>query len=936
MANSPDPVAIFRAEVEDLFEQLETALLDLESDPTNKDLIDQSFRALHTIKGSGAMFGFDAASAFAHHVENAFDQVRKGRAAVSRELIEVVLRSRDHIRALIEAPANADPASGAALLERLAEVTASLRIAPTPTVPPVAQPVTYRVHMRLPRQALETGTNPLLLLDEMRQLGDFTPVAVTDDIPRLEEMDPLGCYLAWDCVLTTDRPREVIEDVFIFVRDDMELRVEEVPPEVRRLGEILVEREAISPEVLKSAPNNQERIGTPLVKRGAASGDAVAAALAEQGHVREAAENAAKREVSAIRVPAERLDELMDQVGELVIAQARLRQLADDEFGRRPVTRSQSRKAAGNVRLIKAAARRRSRGIRSRVPTRSGGDAGETAVVRETKVRGRDGSGRDIRLRALVEEIERLASELRDTTMNIRMVPIGSLFGRFRRLVRDLSRDLGKEVRLTTSGEETEIDKTVIERLHDPLVHLIRNAIDHGLEPPAEREAAGKPREGQVRLSAVHSGAHVRISIGDDGRGVDPAIIRAKAEEMGLLQPGAELSDQEIFQFIFHPGFSTAGKVTNVSGRGVGMDVVRRAIEALRGSIEISSTPGRGTTLSFKLPLTLAIIDGLLVRVGTQRYVIPLSVVDECVELRAAADGRASEVDFLNIRDETVPFLRLRSLFHVEAGADKYQKIVVVSAGGGRIGLVVDQLLGNYQTVIKPLSRLHAEVGIFSGATILGDGTVALILDVPRLIDLGQAGDGAPSRGAAAAALLDRGGAARELPPSTPIPQGTMEVLTLGLSGEAFAVEAAVVREILDLVPITDVPNAQGHARGLVNVRGKVVPLVDLRVRFGMKPTPPTIDTRVVVIEATIDDEPEIVGFLADKVHEVARIDTASIEVTPRVGIRWRSEFVRGLGRRGADFLFILDINRIFVSDQQALVGDGNRGGDRARPGHAD
>jgi len=930
MAGPSDPIATFRAEVEELFEQLETALLDLESDPTNKDLIDQSFRALHTIKGSGAMFGFDAASAFAHHVENAFDQVRKGHASVSRELIEVVLRSRDHIRALIEAPAEADPAEGAALLERLAAAMGANGTGAAASTAVRAVPKTYRIHMGLPRSALETGTNPLLLLDELRRLGSFTPIAITDGVPRLEEMEPLGCYLSWDCVLTTDQPTEAIEDVFIFVRDDMELRIEEIPPEARRLGEILVEREAISAEALTSALKRQERIGSLLVKAGTVSGDALAAALAEQGHMREAAEKAARRENSAIRVPAERLDELMDQVGELVIAQARLRQLADDEFSRHGITRSQSRKTAGNVRLIKAAARRRSRhGLSSSILAGSEERKTETAVVREIKTKGVDGSGRDIRLRALVEEIERLASELRDTTMNIRMVPIGSLFGRFRRLIRDLSRELGKEVRLTTSGEETEIDKTVIERLHDPLVHLIRNAVDHGIETPAEREAAGKPIEGHVHLSAIHSGAHVHISIRDDGRGIDPAAIRTKAEEMGLIQPGAEASEQEIFQFIFHPGFSTAGKITNVSGRGVGMDVVRRAIDALRGTIEVSSTLGRGATLSFKLPLTLAIIDGLLVRVGTQRYVIPLSVVDECVELRAEGNGRTSGIDFLNIRGETVPFLRLRTLFHVDGETEKFQKIVIVSAGGGRIGLVVDQLLGNYQTVIKSLSRLHADVGIFSGATILGDGAVALILDVPRLIDLGQGGDGA-------AALIDRGAVGREPPPPTQLPAGSMEVLTLGLSGEAFAVEAAAVREILDLVSVTDVPNAPGHARGLVNVRGKVVPLVDLRVRFGMEPTTPTIDTRVVVIEVTIDDEPEIVGFLADKVHEVARIDAAAIEVTPRVGIHWRSEFIRGVGRRGADFLFILDINRIFVSDQQTSIGDGIRGGDRARPDHAD
>jgi two-component system chemotaxis sensor kinase CheA len=322
--------------------------------------------------------------------------------------------------------------------------------------------------------------------------------------------------------------------------------------------------------------------------------------------------------------------------------------------------------------------------------------------------------------------------------MGIRMVPIGSLFSRFRRLVRDLSKDLGKEVQLTTSGEETELDKTVIERLHDPLVHLIRNSMDHGIGMPDQREEQGKPRMGTVHLSAVHSGAQVLISISDDGRGIDPVRVRAKAEENGLIIPGAELSDNELYQLIFQPGFSTAEKITNVSGRGVGMDVVKRAIDSLRGTIDVTSAQGEGSTITLRLPLTLAIIDGLLVRVGEGRYVIPLSAVEECVELRPEDDLRATGRDFLNIRDVVVPFLRLRRLFNVAAPADPYQKVVIVSAGETRVGLAVDQIIGDHQTVIKSLSKLHAGVQTFSGATILGDGTVALILDVPRLIDYGQ------------------------------------------------------------------------------------------------------------------------------------------------------------------------------------------------------
>jgi two-component system chemotaxis sensor kinase CheA len=321
------------------------------------------------------------------------------------------------------------------------------------------------------------------------------------------------------------------------------------------------------------------------------------------------------------------------------------------------------------------------------------------------------------------------------------MVPIGSLFGRFRRLVHDLSRDLGKEIELVTSGEETELDKTVIERLADPLVHVIRNSADHGLETPSGRAAAGKPATGRISLTARHAGAEVHIMIGDDGRGLDRARIQARAEENGLLVPGTKLSDEELFRFIFEPGFSTAREVTNLTGRGVGMDVVKRTIDELRGTIDVRSTPGQGSEVTLRLPLTLAIIDGLLVRVGRGRYVIPLAAVEECVELTPQDDLRSTGRSFLNIRDELVPFIRLREQFRAPTPPDPYQKVVIVSAGDARVGLVVDQVIGDHQTVVKSLSKLHADVEVFSGATILGDGTVALILDVPQLVEDGRASD---------------------------------------------------------------------------------------------------------------------------------------------------------------------------------------------------
>ncbi len=682
--SASDPRDIFRQEAQDLLAQLEAALLDLEHTPDDGSLIDTACRALHTIKGSGAMFGFEAVAAFTHHVETAFDKVRQGRLPPSRELIAVALRAQDHMRGLIDRPEAADPAAGEAVLAALSQIFDVPSGVPAPAASPAPDPeqpapATWRIRMRLPRDVMAMGTNPLLLLDELRSLGDATVVALTGDIPLLEELDATACYIGWDVVLSTTQPRTAIEDVFIFVRDDMMLEIEQIDADAsaRRIGEILTDRGDVDPKAVQAALAQQKPLGALLVNAGEVSPEKVTSALAEQHHLRRDAAAPRPGAPASVRVPAERLDELMDRVGELVITQSRLRQIA------------------------------------------------ATSV--------------DQHVKSVSEEIERLVLELRDTTMGIRMVPIGSLFGRFRRVVHDLSRDLGKEVELTMEGEETELDKTVIEQLNDPLVHIIRNAIDHGLEAPEGRAAAGKPRMGRILMSARHAGMEVLITITDDGRGLNRERIRARAEESGLLQPGVAISDGELFQVLFQPGFSTVSEVTSLSGRGVGMDVVKRTIEALRGTIDLASTPNCGTNVTLRLPLTLAIIDGLLVRVGQGRYVLPLGAVEECVELSAEEDARSRGRSFLNIRGDLVPFLRLRELFAAKVPADRFQKIVIVSSGDLKVGLVVDQVIGQHQTVIKSLSKLHADIEMFSGATILGDGAVALILDVGHLVEFGQA-----------------------------------------------------------------------------------------------------------------------------------------------------------------------------------------------------
>ncbi|UWU27363.1 chemotaxis protein CheA [Rhizobium sp. WSM1274] len=667
-----DPVAVFRTEAAECLEAIEAGLLDLTHQLDNKDVVDAVFRGLHTLKGSGAMFGFEALAAFTHHCETAFDRVRKGEVSATSELVAAVLAAQDHMRSLVDQPDADHGDIGHKLLAQLQAAVGGKEAAPAAVPVPAAvreapakKKNSWRIRFSLPANSMANGTNPLGLLDELRDLGECNVRANTSAIPVLDELTPTDLHISWDVTLTSEQDRSAIDDVFIFVLDDMELSVEEID----------------GPTAAAVAPADEEAAPAPVA---AASAAPVPPAAVPEFRPVEAVP--AKREAPAavsqakaaenVRVPAERLDELMDRVGELVIAQSRLSQLAS--------------------------------------------------------------ASTDIALRSVSEEIERLSGELRDTMMVLRMVPVATLFSRFRRLVHDLARETGKVIELVTEGESTEVDKTVIERLADPLVHLVRNSIDHGLETPGDRLACGKIEAGTVTLSARQAGGEVIISIKDDGRGINRERVRAKAESSGLIQPGQPLSDSELLQLIFAPGFSTAAAITNLSGRGVGMDVVKKTVEALRGAIDIVSVPGQGSEVSLRIPLTLAIIDGLLVRVGSGRYVIPLSAVEECLELSLEEDLRSRGRSFISLRDSLVPFLRLRDLFRTGTKPDVHQKVVVISTGTERVGLVVDQIIGDHQTVIKSMSKLHNNVATFSGATILGDGSVALILDVGHLVAAGQ------------------------------------------------------------------------------------------------------------------------------------------------------------------------------------------------------
>jgi two-component system, chemotaxis family, sensor kinase CheA len=642
----------FREEAREILTELESALLELNERGGDSELVSRIFRGLHTLKGSGSMFGFERMAAFTHDLETAFDMVRKGRLEISSELIDLTLAALDQISAMLGAEvggASGDAAACDGILESVRRLAAIEEIeAPAgenePTSNGAASPdgpvKNWRIRFAPGPDLMRFGANPLLLLRELRTLGDLSIQASLAAVPALAELDPERCYVSWEMVLTTAADRDSIRDVFIFVEDTCELVIEQDEAPTAEPG-WEAERVAAGLEEKRSSSPGRRACDKP-------------------------------DNVSSLRVPAARLDQFVNLAGELVTVQARL-----------------------------------------------------SAV-----------SGRleDAELAAVSEEIERLTSALREGSMSMRMIPIRGTFEKFRRLVHDLARDLGKAVELKIEGADTELDKTVIEQLSDPLMHLIRNSMDHGIEQAAERVAHGKSPTASIRLCARYTGASVLISVSDDGCGINAEAVRVRAVERGLIAADAELSEAEIQALIFQAGFSTAREVTDVSGRGVGMDVVRQRAESLRGTVEVSSTPGRGTVVTMRLPLTLAIIDGLLVGVGDACFVLPLGQTLECVELTRADIARANGKHLANVRGELVPYIRLREQFNLDSHTPEIEQIMLVQASEGRIGIVVDRVLGSCQTVIRSLSRIYRQVQFLSGATILGDGSVALILDPERLI----------------------------------------------------------------------------------------------------------------------------------------------------------------------------------------------------------
>lgn len=714
--NLDDALQTFIAEARDLLHHMEEALLRIEQVPDDVDTINAIFRAAHTIKGSAGLFGLDGIVAFTHVAESVLDKVRANELDVTPELVALLLQSGDHIRELVDHLVRGGEVSvrvaaqGQSLVEQLSDylddkpashATASVVNVPAEFVPPTThgggevEADHWHLSLRFGRDVLRNGMDPLSFIRYLGTLGQIVHiVTLLDAIPPAASMDPEICYLGFEVSFKSQADKATIENVFEFVREDCRIRI--LPPHSKiseyldllgdmpqeqdlRLGDMLVRCGTLTPNELDTALRIQKAqshmdgeaplpIGEVLVGQHMVQAPVVDAALEKQKQRKDSK----AAQTNLIRVDADKLDALINLVGELIIAGAGA---------------SLAAQRAGVPELLESTA-----------------------------------------------TISRLVEEVRDSALDLRMVQIGGTFSRFQRVVRDVGKELGKDIELVISGGDTELDKTVVERIGDPLTHLVRNSMDHGIESAEVRVARGKPARGTLKLNAFHDAGSIVIEVSDDGGGLNKERILKKAIERGLVTEGQNLSDKEIHNLIFEAGFSTAEAVSNLSGRGVGMDVVRRNITALRGTVDLDSVEGQGSTVRIRLPLTLAIIDGFLVGVGNAVYVIPLDMVVECIELNEMDHDGGSDKRYLNLRGEVLPYRRLREHFEVQGHPVRRENIVVVRYGEHKAGLVVDRLMGEFQTVIKPLGKVFQLIQGIGGFTILGSGEVALILDVPGLM----------------------------------------------------------------------------------------------------------------------------------------------------------------------------------------------------------
>jgi two-component system, chemotaxis family, sensor kinase CheA len=698
----------FREEAFELLGNLESLLLELDGAPGDAELLSAIFRVMHTIKGSAGMVGMDRISKFAHEVESILSALRDGKIPYAKAIADNTLIARDHITDMLRDSAESPSASDGELEAFLAAFRSAVGFRPTDDTAIAghvasagragnagpgggaahagkpAQPAEKRrsLHIAFKPNAdvLKRGTNPVALVAELRALGESVCIPNGDGVPALSSLDAESCAVGWDVFLRTTASDDDIRDIFVFIEGSCELSIDDIGDAVdvgereaeggKKLGEILVERGKLGKETLERFLETRKKIGEQLVEENLVTETDLKVALEEQKQL-QAAKRERKNEIdlATVRVRSEKLDKLMALVGELVTVQSR---------------------------------------------------------VFEASKRHEE----DADFQSVTEQFGRLTDELRTNTMGVRMVSVGATFAGFRRLVRDLSAELEKKIELETSGEETELDKTVIERLHDPLVHIVRNSIDHGIERPETRAARGKSEAGKITLRAEQSGSSVLITVEDDGNGLDREAIRKKAIAKGLIARDAEPTEQDLLRLIFLPGFSTKEVVTAVSGRGVGMDVVNRQMESIGGSVIVETESGKFSRFILKIPLTLAIIDGLLVRVSDEYFVVPLSAVRGCEEISRTDDGNSIIV----YQDRQLPTIDARAFFGVPGARPDIEHIVVIASGAVTYGLVVDRILGGMQAVIKPLGKAFRHVRGVSGATIRGDGSIALILDADNIL----------------------------------------------------------------------------------------------------------------------------------------------------------------------------------------------------------
>jgi two-component system, chemotaxis family, sensor kinase CheA len=675
---------LFFEEAAELLREFESALLRLEQRPADTELLNRVFRSAHTLKGNSAMLGLEAMARFTHVLENLLSRLRRGELAASRPIVDTLLGSADVLRELLRRAQTGEPGEAPRYGELLTALQACAQgsAAPAPPAPPAAPAPApraaarsvYHVRFRPPRDLLRRGLDPVRILDALEDLGDL--VRVEPDLaalPALADMDPEEAYLGFNCWLASSEPESRIRECFEFVGDAAATRIEVLP----LTGEAPAANAASAP----ASGWVERRSGRDR----RADGDGSEAS-----------------DASTIRVTTEKVDRLINLVGELVITQSMVAQVV------------------ANL-------------TPERLP----------------------------RLTEAVAQMDRHARDLQDRVMAIRMLPIRKLFSRFPRMVRDLARAQGKQVVLETVGEDTELDKAVIEQITDPLTHMVRNAVGHGIETPEDRRRAGKPEAGRVTLRAYQQGGSIYVEVADDGHGLDRQRLLAKAHELGLVSPDDPLTDEQVLALVFRPGFSTAAKVTEVSGRGVGMDVVKRNLETLGGSVAIQSVAGQGTTFRAKLPLTLAILDGQSVLVGEQTYVLPLVSIVESIQPRPEHVHRVLGAgEAISVRGQVMPLLRLHRLFGIVARAEDPTEGLVVLAehDGRRVALLVDELLAQQQVVIKSLETNFQKLEGVAGATVLGDGRVALILDVPGLVAMSRGAGRRPERSTEAVASHLPGG----------------------------------------------------------------------------------------------------------------------------------------------------------------------------------